>query len=63
LSAADEKAGKTNTQAKPEIVPDGAMTQQEAEKMLQAIRDQEMLRRLRRLATERNQHVQVDRDW
>jgi Ca-activated chloride channel family protein len=68
LSAADEKAGKEDpkskeTVGKPEIVPDGAMTTQEAEKMLQAIRDQEMLRRLRRQATERNQHVPVDRDW
>ena len=39
------------------------MTQQEAEKMLQAIRDRDMIRRLRRQAAERNQHVPVDRDW
>jgi Ca-activated chloride channel family protein len=68
LSAADEKAGKEDPKSKeavgkPEIVPEGAMTTQEAEKMLQAIRDQEMLRRLKRQATERNQHVPVDRDW
>ncbi len=47
----------------PEIVADGAMTTQEAEKMLQAIRDQEMIRRLKRQAAERNQHIPVDRDW
>jgi Ca-activated chloride channel family protein len=68
LSAADQKAGKTSPQGKeiagqPEIVPEGAMTTQEAEKMLQAIRDQEMIRRLKRQAAERNQHVPVDRDW
>ena len=45
------------------VVPDGAMTFQEAEIMLQAIRDQEMIRRMRRQASERNQHVPVDRDW
>ena len=39
------------------------MTAQEAEKMLQAIRDREMIRRLQRQAAERNRHVPVDRDW
>ncbi len=68
LSAADKKAGKTDEQdkelaGKPELMPDGAMTTQEAEKMLQVIRDQEMIRRLRRQAAERNQHIPVDRDW
>ena len=68
LSAADKKAGKVDPQGKelagkPEVVKEGEMTVQEAEKMLQAIRDQEMLRRLKRQATERNQHVLVDRDW
>jgi Ca-activated chloride channel family protein len=42
---------------------DGEMTAQEAEKMLQAIRDRDMIRRLRRQAAEQNQHVPVDRDW
>jgi Ca-activated chloride channel family protein len=68
LTAADEKAGKADPKSKelagkPEIMPDGAMTIQEAEKMLQAIRDQEMIRRMRRQAAERNQRVPVDRDW
>jgi Ca-activated chloride channel family protein len=68
LTAADRKAGQPNQQGKElvseaEFAPDGAMTMQEAEKMLQAIRDQEMIRRLRRQAAERNQHIPVDRDW
>ena len=66
LTAADEKAGKDEQKEKAaaaEMAPDGTMTVQEAEKMLQSIRDQEMLRRLKRQATERNQHVPVDRDW
>jgi hypothetical protein len=68
LSAADQKAGKADAHGKevagkPEVVKEGEMTVQEAEKMLQAIRDQEMIRRLKRQATERNQHVPVDRDW
>ena len=46
-----------------ESAVDGKMTRQEAEKMLQAIRDEEMIRRLRRQAIERSQHVNVDRDW
>lgn len=39
------------------------MTEQEARKMLQAIRDRDMLRRLRRQAAERWRRVPVDRDW
>lgn len=42
---------------------DGEMTIQEAQKMLQSIRDRDMLRRLRRQAAERDRHVPVDRDW
>jgi Ca-activated chloride channel family protein len=68
LTTADQKTGKSaqqdkNLAAEPEAVPNGAMTIQEAEKMLQAIRDQEMIRRLRRQAAERNARVPVDRDW
>jgi Ca-activated chloride channel family protein len=39
------------------------MTIQEAQKMLQSIRDRDMLRRLRRQAAERDRHLPVDRDW
>ncbi|HEX5471566.1 MAG TPA: hypothetical protein VFW73_06750, partial [Lacipirellulaceae bacterium] len=47
----------------PDSAADSTMTRQEAEKMLQSIRDRDMLRRLQRQATERDQHVPVDRDW
>jgi len=66
LSAAGEetKDGKDNKPiAAFDPAKDGEMTKQEAEKMLQAIRDRDLLRRLRRQAAERNQHVPVDRDW
>jgi Ca-activated chloride channel family protein len=67
LKAADEKTAKDQKEkgqvGKAEVEQEGVMTTQEAEKMLQAIRDQEMLRRLRRQAAERNQHIPVDRDW
>jgi Ca-activated chloride channel family protein len=68
LSIAGDKEEKSNdkdqqTAAAFDPTMDGEMTQQEAEKMLQAIRDRDMLRRLRRQAAERNQHVPVDRDW
>ncbi|TWU25860.1 50S ribosomal protein L22 [Bythopirellula polymerisocia] len=42
---------------------EGEITEEEAAKMLQAIRDRDMIRRLRQQAAERNQHIPVDRDW
>lgn len=39
------------------------MTKEEARKMLQAIRDRELLRRLRRQSDERSRRVPVERDW
>jgi Ca-activated chloride channel family protein len=65
--SASEQNGKTAGQDKEaetfDPVRDGAMTRQEAEKMLQAIRDREMIRRLQRQSAERSRHVPVDRDW
>jgi Ca-activated chloride channel family protein len=68
LAAATKQDKSKDAQNKQEAVdPDSAtdspMTRQEAEKMLQAIRDRDMLRRLQRQAVERDQHVPVDRDW
>jgi len=68
LSAAGDKSDESDQSDKQKAAAfdpskDGEMTQQEAEKMLQAIRDRDMIRRLRRQAAERNQHVPVDRDW
>ena len=42
---------------------DGVMSKEEALKMLQAVRDRDMLRRLRQEQLERSRHVPVDRDW
>lgn len=42
---------------------DGRMTKQEALKMLQAIRDRDMLRRLKQEQEQRSRHITVDRDW
>jgi Ca-activated chloride channel homolog len=68
LSAASEKEAKDDGKDKQQVAAfdptkDGEMTQQEAEKMLQAIRDRDMLRRLQQQRNERNQYVPVDRDW
>lgn len=68
LGAAGDKSDESDQSDKQKAAAfdpskDGEMTQQEAEKMLQAIRDRDMIRRLRRQAAERNQHVPVDRDW
>lgn len=50
-------------QAAGKVLKEGEMTKEEADKMLQSIRDRDMLRRLRREATERSRHIPVDRDW
>ena len=42
---------------------DGLMTREEALKMLQSVRDRDMLRRMQRQRQERSRHVPVDRDW
>jgi hypothetical protein len=66
LSAGNEAANDTKQDEKLQsldVANEGEMTPQEAEKMLQSIRDREMLRRLRRQAAERDRHVPVDRDW
>ncbi len=39
------------------------MTKQEALKMLQSVRDRDMLRRLRQEQFERRRHVPTERDW
>lgn len=52
-----------------EMTPDaaaakeGLMTREEALKMLQAVRDRDMLRRLRQEQLERRRHVPTERDW
>jgi len=42
---------------------DGLMTREEALKMLQAVRDRDMLRRMQQQRQEQSRHVSVDRDW
>ncbi len=42
---------------------DGLMTKEEALKMLQAVRDRDMLRRMRQQRLEQSRHIPVDRDW
>ncbi|WP_186774687.1 hypothetical protein [Allorhodopirellula solitaria] len=41
----------------------GLMTKEEALKMLQAVRDRDMLRRMRHEQLERQRHVPTERDW
>jgi Ca-activated chloride channel family protein len=60
----DPKGDKNESEvAAIDSAKDGEMTIQEAQKMLQSIRDRDMLRRLRRQTAERDRHVPVDRDW
>ncbi|MCH2178996.1 MAG: hypothetical protein MK106_09345, partial [Mariniblastus sp.] len=42
---------------------DGDLDQQEAMKMLQAIRDRDMLRRMQKLQETRSRHIPVEKDW
>lgn len=67
LTAAGEQdeSGKPNgsvAMADPNAT-EGMMTKEEALKMLQAVRDRDMLRRLQQERLERSRHVPVDRDW
>jgi Ca-activated chloride channel family protein len=66
LTAADQQdadgqpAGAAGTAADAQ---QGVMSREEALKMLQAVRDRDMLRRIRREQLERARHVPVERDW
>ena len=42
---------------------DGLMTREEAMKMLQSVRDRDMLRRMQQQRQERSRRVPVDKDW
>ena len=42
---------------------DRLMTKEEAMKMLQAVRDRDMLRRIGKERRERSRHIPVDKDW
>ena len=47
----------------PDSQLDGVMTRQEAMKLLQSIRDREMLRRLLQERRKRSRRVRVEKDW
>ncbi len=49
--------------AVPGDVDDGIMTRQEALKLLQSVRDRDMLRRLRKQQQQRTRRVPVEKDW
>ncbi len=67
LTAADQQDNQepkgSVAMADPNAKDDGLMTKEEALKMLQAVRDRDMLRRLRQQQLERSRNVRVDRDW
>ena len=58
----DARANGSITMTDPNS-EDGLMTKEEALKMLQAVRDNDMLRRLKRQHQERSRHIPVERDW
>ncbi|MEM8678073.1 MAG: hypothetical protein AAGF97_01855 [Planctomycetota bacterium] len=69
LSSGEQPDGDASRQAVPmygeshsgEV--NGEIDKQEAMKMLQAIRDRDLMRRIQKLQQARRQHVPVDRDW
>jgi Ca-activated chloride channel family protein len=67
LTAASEQNAEDKTGGRVAAVEpgeeEGLMTKEEALKMLQAVRDRDMLRRLRHEQIERSRHIPVDRDW
>lgn len=58
----DKKPVGSGAMADP-TARDGLMTREEALKMLQSVRDRDMLRRMQQQRQERSRHVPVDRDW
>lgn len=65
LTAAGEQAGEQadGALAAAGNSEDGRLSQEEAMKMLQAVRDRDMVRRLWQEQIEQSRHVPVDRDW
>ncbi len=66
LSSLNEQSPLTTEPATPssEILRDDqTMTQQEAQKMLQAVRDRELRRRLQQLQQSQFRRLRVDKDW
>lgn len=67
LKAANEQDSNENQKGRVAVVDpnvqEGLMSKEEALKMLQAVRDRDMLRRLRQERNERSRHVRTDRDW
>ncbi len=67
LSAVGEQDENGNENAAAAIAETNAkeelMTREEALKMLQAVRDRDMLRRMQQEEVKRSRHVRVDRDW
>lgn len=65
LTAADPaaRAGAAETTSDENEAGRQAMSREEALKLLQAVRDRDMLRRLQRQQLERSRRVPVERDW
>ncbi|TWU39949.1 hypothetical protein Q31b_32650 [Novipirellula aureliae] len=59
---ADDKSNE-NAAVADSTVKEGLLSKEEALKMLQAVRDRDMLRRLRKEQLERSMRVPTDRDW
>jgi len=62
-----DNQNKENQDGQPAAVPNqddkGLMTRQEALKMLQSVRDRDMLRRLQLQRRQRARRVPVEKDW
>ena len=63
LTAENGSAPATDDASMEVSAETGKMTEEEARKLLQAIRDRDMIRRLRRQAAQRLRRVPVERDW
>ena len=65
LTSDNESKEKNNGQQAARVgqVGDGLMTREEALKMLQSVRDRDMLRRLKQQRRQRTRRVPVEKDW
>jgi Ca-activated chloride channel homolog len=58
-----EREANEQTEPQPVVDQEGRMTKEEAMKLLQSVRDRDMLRRLRQAQADRQRQKPVEKDW
>ena len=63
LTSVNDEPNETSPDEDQQAAVTGQMTREEALKMLQSVRDRDMLRRLQQQQRQRSRRVRVDKDW